>query len=62
MIEYHEDVCCGGCGGPLECHRDAVCETCVPEAVYFETCAVIQDALAELRGDGAARSTDGAAS
>jgi hypothetical protein len=33
---FHDEATCGACGGPLECWRDAVCETCVPESAFFE--------------------------
>lgn len=47
MGEYHQDAMCGSCGGPLECHRDAICETCYPEAQWWAEIA----ALANRNGD-----------
>ena len=37
-MTYHDNNLCGACGGPLECHRDAICESCVPESTYFDAC------------------------
>jgi len=50
MPEYHHDSVCGCCGGPLECDRDAVCESCVREAVYFEQVAIYQEAAEAAKG------------
>lgn len=36
MTEYHEDSKCGACDGPLEVHRDAICETCHSTSKSFE--------------------------
>jgi len=47
--KYHEDAICGCCGGPLECHRDAVCEMCVPESEYFRLSNVAMD-IADVYG------------
>ena len=49
---YHEDSRCGSCGGPLEDHRDAVCETCVPQSEYFRLCNAAMDVREVLRLDG----------
>ncbi len=43
MSEFHEDSKCAACSGPLEVSRDAVCEKCVPESVYFEQMAAEQE-------------------
>jgi hypothetical protein len=40
---YHADAVCGHCRGPLEVHRDAICEECVPQERFFETAAAIQE-------------------
>jgi hypothetical protein len=42
MDQYHDDAKCGSCGGPLDCHRDAVCEKCVPQSQFFEDAAAVQ--------------------
>jgi hypothetical protein len=42
MGQYHDDAKCGSCGGPLDCHRDAVCEKCVPQSQFFEDAAAVQ--------------------
>jgi len=36
---YHPDMKCGACGGPLEDDRTAVCHTCTPESVWFDMAA-----------------------
>ena len=42
MPEYHEDSVCGSCDGPLEVYRDAICEACAPQSLYFEQAAAAQ--------------------
>lgn len=42
---HHEDAVCGCCGGPLDVHRDAVCEKCVPERQYFADIVMAQAAM-----------------
>lgn len=43
MSEYHEDSVCGSCDGPLEVYRDAICEACAPQSLYFEQAAAAQE-------------------
>ncbi len=43
MPEYHEDSVCASCDGPLECYRDAICESCAPQSQYFEWAAEAQE-------------------
>ena len=47
MVDYHDDAVCGSCAGPLECWRDAICETCAPTEEYFELCALMQELVEE---------------
>jgi hypothetical protein len=49
--EYHDDAVCGSCGGPLECHRDAICCRCVPDEVWWEQCALAQEAAKAAGGE-----------
>ena len=39
---FHEDTRCACCGGPLDDHRDVICESCCPTGDYFELCARVQ--------------------
>lgn len=41
MTNYHEDSQCGSCGGPLECHRDAICETCWSTKDWWDAVTVL---------------------
>ena len=43
MPEYHEDSVCASCDGPLEVSRDAICESCAPQSLYFEMAAEAQE-------------------
>ena len=56
MPEYHEDSVCASCDGPLECNRDAICESCAPQSLYFEMAAeaqefVLLESVMDLRGN-----------
>lgn len=49
----HDDAKCAVCDGPLEQHRDAICETCVPESAWFapaETCQKCGVELGDIDG------------
>jgi hypothetical protein len=52
QIEYHDDSRCALCGGPLECHRDAVCTACVPDTVWWDLAAAAQKAARAAGGEG----------
>jgi len=39
---FHENARCGCCGGPLDDHRDGICEKCCPTSEYFDLAAQAQ--------------------
>jgi hypothetical protein len=45
MSEYHDDLWCGSCGGPLESYWDAICETCWQTAAYWLRVIELQKAI-----------------
>jgi hypothetical protein len=51
MSEYHNDSFCGVCAGPLEISRDAVCEQCCSEDVWWLTVSEIERAMEMGGGD-----------